>query len=135
MRSVFQTMNLNFLEKLSAMNKSYKKNLLNGLLESITPEEQAKTDKKMILASKIANAIKAKGLKKSEFAEILGKQPSEISKWLSGTHNFTIDTLMDIERVLSVQLLDTKNWDRLDKYQRVEIKPNVGSATIYKLVS
>jgi transcriptional regulator with XRE-family HTH domain len=117
------------------MNKSNKKNLLNGLLESITPEEQAKTDKKMILASKIANAIKAKGLKKSEFAEILGKQPSEISKWLSGTHNFTIDTLMDIERVLSVQLLDTKNWDRLDKYQRVEIKPNVGSATIYKLVS
>lgn len=135
MRSVFQTMNLNYWEKLSAMNEPNKKNLLNELLDSITPEEQAKTDKKMILATKIANAIKAKGLKKSEFAETLGKQPSEISKWLSGTHNFTIDTLMDIERVLSIQLLDTKNWDRLDKYQRVEIKPNIGSATIYKLAS
>ena len=117
------------------MNKTNKKNLLYELLESITPEEQTKTDKKMILATKIANAIKAKGLKKSEFAKILGKQPSEISKWLSGTHNFTIDTLMDIERVLSVQLLDTGNWDRLEKYQKVEIKRRNSSATIYKLVS
>ena len=117
------------------MNKPNKKNLLYELLESITPEEQTKTDKKMILATKIANAIKAKGLKKSEFAKILGKQPSEISKWLSGTHNFTIDTLMDIERVLSVQLLDTGNWDRLEKYQKVEIKRRNSSATIYKLVS
>lgn len=117
------------------MNEPKKKNLLNELLDSITPEEQEKTDKKMILATIIANAIKANGLKKSEFAEILGKQPSEISKWLSGTHNFTIETLMDIERVLSIQLLDTTNWNRLEKYQRVEIKPSLSSATIYRLVS
>lgn len=117
------------------MNEPNKTTLLNELLESITPKEQEKIDKKMILATKIANAIKAKGLKKSEFAEILDKQPSEISKWLSGTHNFTIDTLMDIERELSVQLLDTGNWDRLEKYQKVEIKRRPSSATIYKLVS
>jgi len=117
------------------MNEPNKKNLLNELLESITPEEQEKTDKKMILAAKIANAIKAKGLKKYEFAEILDKQPSEISKWLSGTHNFTIDTLMDIERVLSIKLLDTENWDYLDKYEKVEIKTNKTSATIYRMAS
>jgi transcriptional regulator with XRE-family HTH domain len=117
------------------MNEPNKKNLLNELLDNITPEEQEKTDKKMILATKIANAIKAKGLKKSEFAKILGKQPSEISKWLSGTHNFTIETLMDIERVLSIQLLDTGNWDRVEKYQKVEIKPRTTSATIYRLAS
>lgn len=112
------------------MNEMNKKNLMNKLLDSITPEEQEKTDKKMILAAKIAKAIKSKGLKKSEFAEILDKQPSEISKWLSGTHNFTIDTLMDIERVLSVQLLDTKNWDSLEKYQKVENKPPVQFAQL-----
>lgn len=117
------------------MNEPNKKNLLNELLESITPEEQAKTDKKMILATKIANAIKAKGLKKYEFAEILDKQPSEISKWLSGTHNFTIDTLMDIERVLSVQLLDIKNWNTFGNYEKVDIKPRTTSATIYKMAS
>ncbi|MEX2409786.1 MAG: helix-turn-helix transcriptional regulator [Candidatus Paceibacterota bacterium] len=117
------------------MNKPTKKNLLNKLLDSITPEEQEKTDKKMILAAKIANAIKAKGLKKYEFAEVLNKQPSEISKWLSGTHNFTIDTLMDIERVLSIKLLDTENWNYLNKYEKIKINPQTGSATIYRIAS
>lgn len=135
MRSVFQMMNLNYWEILSAMNEPNKKSLLNELLETVTPEEQEKTDKKMILAAKIANAIKAKGLKKYEFAEILDKQPSEISKWLSGTHNFTIDTLMDIERVLSIQLLDIKNWNRFETYEKVEVKSKISSHTIYRLAS
>lgn len=110
------------------MNDKKKKNLLNDLLSTISAEEQSKTDKKMILAAKIANAIKARGLKKSEFAEVLGKQPSEISKWLSGTHNFTVETLMDIEQVLSIQLLDTKNWNRFDKYEKVEVKAKTSTS-------
>jgi len=33
--------------------------------------------------------------------EALGKKnPSEITRWLSGTHNFTVDTLVDLGRVL-----------------------------------
>jgi transcriptional regulator with XRE-family HTH domain len=101
------------------MSNKKNKDLLSELLGTISAEEQSKTDRKMILAAKIANAIKAKGLKKSEFAEILGKQPSEISKWISGTHNFTVDTLIDIEQVLSIQLLDTKNRNRYEKYEKV----------------
>jgi transcriptional regulator with XRE-family HTH domain len=101
------------------MSNKKNKDLLSELLGTISAEVQSKTDRKMILAAKIANAIKAKGLKKSEFAEILGKQPSEISKWLSGTHNFTVDTLMDIEQVLSIQLLDTKNRNRFENYEKV----------------
>lgn len=34
--------------------------------------------------------------------------PSLVSKWLSGTHNFTIDTLTDIQRVLGIRLLDVE---------------------------
>ncbi|MEX0988166.1 MAG: helix-turn-helix transcriptional regulator [Bacteroidales bacterium] len=118
------------------MSKEKNKDLLSELLGKITPEEQAKTDKKMILATKIANAIKAKGLKKSEFATLMGKEhQSEITRWLSGTHNFTVDTLLDIENVLSIQLLDTKNWDTFDKYKKVKLKPNTSQAKIYKLAS
>ena len=101
------------------MSNKKKKDLLNELLGKISADEQSKTDRKMILAVKIANAIKAKGLKKSEFAEKLGKQPSEISKWLSGTHNFTVDTLIDIEQALSIHLLDTENWNRFEMYEKV----------------
>ncbi len=59
----------------------------------------------MLLAAKIDNAIKAKYWKKKEFAESLNKKPSEIAKWLSGTHNFTIETLFDIERVLDINII------------------------------
>ena len=50
--------------------RTYQSKLLDQIIDSISPEEQQKTDKKMILAAKIANAIKNKGLNKSEFAEL-----------------------------------------------------------------
>ena len=34
-----------------------------------------------------------RGLSKKQFADALGRRPSEITKWLSGQHNFTISTL------------------------------------------
>ncbi|MDE5761918.1 MAG: helix-turn-helix domain-containing protein [Bacteroidales bacterium] len=34
-----------------------------------------------------------RGLSKKQFADALGRRPSEITKWLSGEHNFTISTL------------------------------------------
>jgi transcriptional regulator with XRE-family HTH domain len=118
------------------MKKEKNQDLLSELLGNITPEEQAKTDKKMILATKIANAIKAKGLNKSEFTTLMGKDhQSEISRWLSGTHNFTTDTLLDIEQVLSIQLIDTKNWDSFEKYEKVNVRPKPSPANIYRLAS
>ena len=34
-----------------------------------------------------------KGLNKKQFAKALGKRPNEITRWLSGGHNFTIATI------------------------------------------
>lgn len=82
--------------------------ILGALLEEITPQEQVRTEKKMLLAAKIDDARKAKGWSQSEFAEQMEKQPSEISKWLSGTHNFTSETLWDIEDKLGVELISVK---------------------------
>lgn len=44
-------------------------------------------------------------LSKIDLAKKFGKSPSEITKWLSGNHNFTVDTLIEIERVLDIKLL------------------------------
>lgn len=84
---------------------NYTSDLLSGLLAEISVEEQEKTDKRMRLAARIERGIKAKGWKKSDLAIALKKQPSVISKWLSGTHNFESDTLFDIERVLNIGLV------------------------------
>jgi len=93
------------------MNKAevYHSKVLEDLMQEISPEELEKTEKRMLLATCIDEAVKAKGWKRKDFAEALGKTPSEITKWLSGTHNFTSDTLFDIEQVLGIKLLYLDN--------------------------
>ncbi len=83
--------------------------LLDNLLAEITPEQQARADRKIRIARIIDDAMKAKGLGKKQFADKVGRKPSEITKWLSGTHNFTIETLADIERVLEIRILNLTN--------------------------
>ncbi|MER0442046.1 helix-turn-helix transcriptional regulator [Emticicia sp. W12TSBA100-4] len=82
--------------------------LLDNLLAEITPEEQARTDRKMRIASIIADTLVEKGMAKKEFAQKVGRKPSEITKWLSETHNFTLDTITDIEQVLNIKLITDK---------------------------
>lgn len=45
------------------------------------------------LSNRIYELMTARGLTKIQFAKALGKKPSEITKWLSGQHNFTLRTI------------------------------------------
>ena len=81
-------------------------NMINELLDNISPIEQAKTDAKMLIASRIADAMAAKSWRNKDLLAAMNRQtPSIVTKWLSGTHNFTIDTLVELEQVLDISLL------------------------------
>ena len=80
--------------------KKHKSLIIQKLQKNRSIAEFEKTKKRMLLAAKIADAMKAKGWNKGKLAEALDQHQSVITKWLSGTHNFTADTLFDIERVL-----------------------------------
>jgi hypothetical protein len=84
----------------------YSSKLIQELSDTVTPQEQEQTDYKMKLAFKIYMTMKSIGMTQTQFAESMGKPLSLISRWMSGTHNFTVDTLIDIQRVLSISLLD-----------------------------
>lgn len=91
------------------MNKPTEKHeieLLTELLSEISPKEQAKTDYRMMLAAKIDKARVAKGWSKKDLADRMGKRPSEITKWLSGTHNFTSDTLFELQYLLEDRFIN-----------------------------
>lgn len=79
---------------------------VKALLAEITPAEKLRTQTKMGLAARIDDLIIQMGWTKGEFASKLGKQPSEVSKWLSGTHNFTIDTMADIAILFGLTVKD-----------------------------
>lgn len=104
----------------------YNDKALNNLLSEVLPAEQAKTDAKMLIAVKIADAMQAKGWNKTRLMKEMGKtNPSEITRWLSGTQNFTVETLVDLERILEIKLLDlgeSKNAEKLIKQYKVDIR-------------
>jgi len=97
--------------------------LLDDLLAEITPEQQARTDRKMRIAVMIADAMQAKNLGKKQFADKIGRKPSEITKWLSGTHNFTVETIADIERTLKIKILNLSNKNKIDPTQSYQSTP------------
>lgn len=77
---------------------------LEKSLANIDPVKREYVDAKMLIAVRIDDLRVAKGWTKSQFAERLGKQPSEVSKWLSGTHNFTIEVLVTIAFAFGVHV-------------------------------
>ncbi len=86
----------------------YESQLLDSFLDMISEEEQYLTDVKMLIANKIAKILERRGIQKKQFAQMMGVKPSVVSLWLSGTHNFTLETLAKIEYALGIKLLDTK---------------------------
>jgi ribosome-binding protein aMBF1 (putative translation factor) len=85
--------------------KTYDSPLVDNLLAEISPAQMEATRIRMHIAMKIAEAINKKGLSRREFAQLMNQNPSAVTRWLSGTHNFTIDTLVAIQNVLGVDLL------------------------------
>jgi transcriptional regulator with XRE-family HTH domain len=83
------------------------KSTLDKLLDEITPLEQEMTDAKMLLAVRIADAMEARNWKNKDLLKAVGRDnPSVITKWLSGTHNFTTETLVAIGSALGISLLN-----------------------------
>ena len=52
------------------------------------------------IADRIEEFAKKNRIKKKDFADYAGVNPSEVTKWVSGTHNFTLSTIAKIEKVL-----------------------------------
>ena len=66
---------------------------LRELLNDITPEERAEARLSFQISNRLDFLMQEKGLSKKQLADAIGKRPSEITRWLSGEHNFTVSTL------------------------------------------
>ena len=93
------------------MNKARKirLNFLDEIRNETSPQMSEQISKRMKLAAQIDNVLISRGLTNQEFAFMMGKKPSEITRWLSGTHNFTTETLWEIERVLKFNYLPVQS--------------------------
>ena len=82
---------------------------LTRIINNIDEDKLRRTRDRMLVANKIADALNAKGISQKKFSEMAGRSESEVSEWLSGDRNFTIDTLSDIQKYLGIDLLNTSS--------------------------
>ena len=54
---------------------------------------KAEIDLSFAISNKIDALMRERGFSKKQLADQLGKRPSEVTRWLSGQHNFTVSTL------------------------------------------
>ncbi|MEI7830721.1 MAG: helix-turn-helix transcriptional regulator [Prolixibacteraceae bacterium] len=58
------------------------------------------------IVDRIHEILLKQGKEQKDLALLLGKSESEISKWMTGTHNFTINTLAKIEVALGESIIE-----------------------------
>lgn len=79
--------------------------ILKEILGSISEEEKIFMRNQSRIVFRINQILKEKKLTQKKLAEKLDKQPSEISKWLKGNHNFTLKSLAKLEAELGEEII------------------------------
>ena len=74
--------------------------------KQVNPEIRESVALSFRIVDRIHDILEEKGLKQKDLAIKLGKSEAEISKWMRGTHNFTIDTLVSIEDALNAPIVE-----------------------------
>ncbi len=83
---------------------------INALMEEcrqrfVTPEIQKQVDMCVAIANNIYKILEERNLSQKDFAKMVGKTETEVSRWLSGTHNLTIATIAKISVALGVDVI------------------------------
>ncbi len=107
--------------------------LLNNVIEQTPPESVRFIKQSLAMANYIESLLSVKGLRQKDLADKMGKSEAEISKWLSGTHNFTLRSIAKIESVLNENLIEIPNKKALSG--NVRKRPiNPSNKIAYKII-
>lgn len=73
------------------------------MVRQVPPDIKEEINLSFAISNKIDALMQERGLTKKQFADQIGKRPSEITRWLSGQHNFTVFTLAMLSDFLENQ--------------------------------
>lgn len=84
-------------------------NKYQQMIAEVPKDIQTEIDISFDIANEINTLMLKRGLSKKQFADALGKKPSEVTKWLSGQHNFTIRTLAMLSTFFDTPLIQVRS--------------------------
>lgn len=79
--------------------------MIDEVRRSITPEMKLQMEMSVAVANRIYDILEAKGMTQKELALKLGKTETEVSRWLSGTHNLTLSTISKVSVALGEDIV------------------------------
>ena len=85
--------------------------ILDSIREGISPEMKKQMDLSVSIANRIYDVLEEKQMSQKQFAAIMGKTETEVSRWLSGTHNLTIATIAKISVALGCEIINVSDAD------------------------
>lgn len=86
--------------------KKHKSELIDKIKREMDPFVKRRSQTRLVISALICDAIKKRGISKSALAELMRASPSEVTRWTSGYHNFTADTISDLEMVLGISIFN-----------------------------
>ena len=81
--------------------------ILKDSFAQIPAEIHKEIDMSFDIANRIHEILTRQGKSQKDLAQILREKESEISKWLRGTHNFTIRTISKLSVALGEDIIYT----------------------------
>ena len=81
--------------------------IMDEIRSTISPETKMQMELSVAIANRIYDILEKKGMTQKDFARLMGKTETEVSRWLSGTHNMTLATLCKISIALGENILSS----------------------------
>jgi ribosome-binding protein aMBF1 (putative translation factor) len=79
--------------------------LMDEIRQTMTPEMKKQMELSVSIANRIYEILEEKGMSQKDLAHALGKTETEVSRWLSGTHNLTTATIAKISVALGQDII------------------------------
>ena len=79
--------------------------LFQKALSEVPNDLKIQIDLSFAIADKLALILEERNMTQREFAKAVGKTETEVSRWLGGTHNFTLKTIAKISSVLGCNII------------------------------
>jgi antitoxin component HigA of HigAB toxin-antitoxin module len=107
------------------------KEMLKQIRERTTPEQKRYVENNMEIVDYIYDLLAEMKMKPVDLARALDKKPAEISKWLSGTHNLTLQSITKIEVALDADIIMTPAQAKV-KFEKIKYVPMAVTAKVNK---
>lgn len=91
-----------------------------SFFEKTNPNLDKYVDRSFEISDRINQILKDKNITQKVLSEKLNKKESEISKWLTGVHNFTIKTISKLEVALGESIIIPVNGTEFNSIQNPE---------------